>query len=173
MPQLVGLTGTAVRAALDPHQRTQFEAQFRAALAEVTRSYDVDQLAEVVRRWWVIAGGDPSIADQDRVEAARGASLTSRPWPQPRPMHVPARLVDQIGPAVRAALPEPARIEFETQFERALVAAADTFDHLAAQQVVLRWWTVALHHANPDDAARDRETARQIEAGELTTFVYH
>jgi hypothetical protein len=167
------MTGPVVRAALDPHRRAQFEERFRAALVEVTRSYDVERLAEVVRSWWVVAGGEPAVANKDRAEAAYAASLADRSWPRPRPAHVPARLVGQTGPAVRAALPEPARIEFETQFERALVAAADAFDHLAAQQVVLRWWAVALQRANPDDAAHDRETARQIEAGELTTFVYH
>ncbi|MGH3679739.1 MAG: DUF6247 family protein [Natronosporangium sp.] len=167
------MTGSVVRAALDPHQRALFEAQFRAALVEVTRDFEVDRLAEVVRRWWVIAGGDPAVANQDRVDAARAASLTGRAWPQPRPIHLPSRLVDQTGPAVRAALPEPTRIEFETQFEQALVAAAESFDHLAAHQVVIRWWAVALQYANPDDAAQDRETARQVEFGELTTFIYH
>lgn len=73
---------------------------------------------------------------------------------------------------MRAALPEPARIEFETQFERALVEAAETFDHRPAQRVVLTWWAIALRHANPDDAGRDRDTARRVEAGEITEFVH-
>lgn len=167
------MTGPVVHAALDPDERAQFEAEFRAALVEVTRSFDVDRLAEVVRRWWVIASGDPKVADRDRADAARAASLATRSWPTPRPAHRPACLVDQTGPAVWAALPEPARIEFETQFEAALVTAAESFDHRAADQVVLRWWAVALQHANPDDDANDRETARQVETGEITTFVYH
>jgi Family of unknown function (DUF6247) len=166
------MTGPVVRAALNPHQRAQFEAQFRKALVEVTRSFDVERLAEAVRCWWVIAGGDPAVANKDRADAAYAASLATRTWPPPRPAYLPANLVDQTGPAVRAALPEPARIEFETQFEAALVAAAGSFDHLPAHHVVIRWWAVALQCVNPDDAARDRETARQVESGEFTTFVY-
>jgi hypothetical protein len=167
------MTGPAVRATLGPRERARFQAQFRATLVEVTHSFDVDRLAEVVRRWWVIAGGDPAVADKDRVDATRAASLATRSWPTPRPAHVPARLVDRTGPAVRAALPEPARIEFEAQFEAALIAAADSFNPLPAYRVVLKWWGVALRYANPDDAARDRKTARQVEAGEVTAFVYH
>lgn len=162
-----------MRAVLDPHRLARFEHEFRAALAEVTRSFDVDRLAEVVRRWWLATGGDPTVVEQDRADAARAASLAARSGGNPSPIHVPRHLVDRTGPAVRAALPEPARVEFETQFERALVDAADSFDHLPAHRVVLRWWAVALRHANPDDAARDRETVRQVETDQVTTFVHH
>lgn len=50
-----------VRAELDPDRRARFEREFRAALVEVTRSFDADRLAEVVRRWWHAAGGDPAV----------------------------------------------------------------------------------------------------------------
>lgn len=145
------MTGPAVRAALDPVDRARFEAQFRTALVEVTRSFDVERLAEVVRDWWIRVGGDPAVAEQDRAVAARAASLAERTREHPCPVHVPQRVVNRTGPVVRAALPEPARVEFDTQFERALVEAAETFDHRPAHRVVLTWWAVALRYANPDD----------------------
>jgi Family of unknown function (DUF6247) len=156
-----------VRAALDGSRRGRFEAEFRAALVDVTRSFDVDKLAEVVRRWWVMAGGDQAVADADRDAAARAARLTDREWEEPRPIYVPEVLVNRTGPAVRTALSGGKLVEFETQFERALVEAARSFDHRPAARVVSRWWAVAVTLANPDDLSRDLETASRLAAAEV------
>jgi Family of unknown function (DUF6247) len=167
------MSGPAIRAAVDAHQRELFEAEFRTALVAVTRTFDVDQLAEVVRRWWVLVGGDPSVAERDRGAAGRAAQLSERDWGYPRPPYVPRTIVNRTGPAVYAALDNAARVEFEAQFERALVEAATTFDHRPASRVVSQWWAVAVTLANPTDRDQDRETARRVEAGEITQFVYH
>jgi hypothetical protein len=45
-------TGPAVWTALDGENRAAFEEEFRAALAEVAETFDVDRLSQVVRRWW-------------------------------------------------------------------------------------------------------------------------
>jgi hypothetical protein len=45
-------TGPAVWIALDGENRAAFEEEFRAALAEVAETFDVDRLSQVVRRWW-------------------------------------------------------------------------------------------------------------------------
>jgi len=45
-------TGPAVWTALDGENRAAFEEDFRAALAEVAETFDVDRLSQVVRRWW-------------------------------------------------------------------------------------------------------------------------
>lgn len=45
-------TGPAVWTALDGENRAAFEEDFRAALAEVVETFDVDRLNQVVRRWW-------------------------------------------------------------------------------------------------------------------------
>jgi hypothetical protein len=161
------LSGPMVRAALDGDRREQFEAEFRAALAEVTHSFDVDKLAGVVRRWWVIAGGDQAVAEKDRDAAVRAARLADRNWDEPRPIYVPQVLVNRTGPAVRVALSGAELVEFETQFERALVEATSSFDHRRAARVVSRWWAAALTLANPNDLSQDRETARRLAAPDV------
>ena len=45
-------TGPAVWTALDGENRAAFEEEFRTALAEVSETFDVDRLSQVVRRWW-------------------------------------------------------------------------------------------------------------------------
>jgi len=45
-------TGPAVWTVLDGENRAAFEEEFRAALAEVAETFDVDRLNRVVRRWW-------------------------------------------------------------------------------------------------------------------------
>jgi hypothetical protein len=164
---LVELSGPTVRAALDGDRRAQFEVEFRRALTTVTHNFDVDKLAEVVRRWWVRAGGAQAVADADRDAAIRASRLTDRRWRGLRPIYVPQVLVNRTGPAVRAALSGGELAEFEIQFERALVEAANSFDHRPAARVVSRWWAVAITLANPDDLAQDLETASQLAAAEV------
>ena len=45
-------SGPAVWMALDGEHRAAFEADFRAVLAEVADTFDVERLTQVVRRWW-------------------------------------------------------------------------------------------------------------------------
>ena len=160
------LAGPTVREGLTPTQREQFDQEFRAALATAGRSFDLEEAAEVVRRWWTVVGGDPAVAEADRQQAARMAHLTERDWGEPRPIYVPAALINQTGPAVRAALTEDDRAKFETDLEHALADAAESFDHRPAAAVVTRWWAFAVTLANPDDFAQDLATARELAAGE-------
>jgi hypothetical protein len=163
----LNLSGPALRAALEGDSREQFEADFRAALVVVTHTFDVDRLAEVVRRWWVAAGGDQAVADMDRDAVARAARLTEREWGEPRPIYVPPVMVNRTGPAVRAALSGGALVEFEAQFERALVEAAGTCDHQPVARVVSRWWAVAVTIANPDPISRDYDNPNLLDAAEF------
>jgi hypothetical protein len=163
----LNLSGPAVRVALDADSREQFEAEFRAALVVVTSTFDVEMLAEVVRRWWVAAGGDQAVADTDRDTAARAARLTERDWGEPRPIYVPPVMVNRTGLAVRAALSGGALVEFEAQFERALVEAAGTYNHQPVARVVSRWWAVAVTIANPDPISRDYDNPNLLDAAEF------
>jgi Family of unknown function (DUF6247) len=52
--------------------------------------------------------------------------------------------------AVRAALPEPTRVEFDQRWRAALTAAADSFDLSEAQAVIEEFWPRAVLAANPD-----------------------
>jgi hypothetical protein len=45
-------SGPAVWRALDAEHRAEFETEFRAVLAEVAETFDVDCLTQIVRRWW-------------------------------------------------------------------------------------------------------------------------
>jgi hypothetical protein len=59
-------SGPAVWTALDGEHRAAFEAEFRAVLAEVTETFDVDRLTQVVLRWWpraVLDAHSDSIAE--------------------------------------------------------------------------------------------------------------
>jgi hypothetical protein len=161
------LAGPAVREALQPGQRDEFDQDFRAALASVARTFDIDELAEVVRRWWLIVGGDPEVVETDRERAFKMARLSGHDWPEPRPLYVPHAVVDQTGPAVRAALTGDDQARFEAEFGHALDRAATTLDHRPVAEVVARWWAVAVVLANPEDLAQDLATARELAALEV------
>jgi Family of unknown function (DUF6247) len=45
-------SGPAVWRALEGEHRAAFEVEFRAVLAEVADTFDVDRLTQVVHRWW-------------------------------------------------------------------------------------------------------------------------
>ncbi len=68
----VGQTGPAVWTALDGENRAAFEEEYRAALAEVAETFDVDRLSQVVRRWWPRAVLD---ANPDAIAAHLGQRL--------------------------------------------------------------------------------------------------
>lgn len=52
--------------------------------------------------------------------------------------------------AIRAALPEPARIEFDQRWRAALAAAADDFDLGGVHATIEEFWPRAVLAANPD-----------------------
>jgi len=45
-------TGPAAWTALDGENRAAFEEEFRAALAEIAETFDIDRLNQVMRLWW-------------------------------------------------------------------------------------------------------------------------
>lgn len=63
------MTGPAVYATLSGDDQRRFDHEFREALSVVTTTLDIEPLNEVVRRWWVLYGGDPTVAQDDRTAA--------------------------------------------------------------------------------------------------------
>lgn len=84
-------TPAAIRDALDPAQREQFESEYRAALRRASDTFELEQVLTLVQRiWWVraviclnpemldgvasdisrVAAGDESVfADEGRIQA--------------------------------------------------------------------------------------------------------
>ena len=58
--------------------------------------------------------------------------------------------VAKTAAAVRAALPEPVRAEFEQRWRTALAVAADDFDLGGVHAVIEEFWPRAVLTANPD-----------------------
>jgi hypothetical protein len=83
-------TGPAIRAALDPDRRAEFETDFRAALGHADDTLDLTAVTEVVDRWWAraVLTANPEVeagalADQRRVEAGDPTVFaTAMPSPQ-------------------------------------------------------------------------------------------
>jgi hypothetical protein len=48
----VDKTPSAVRDALDPELRAEFEAEFRAAMTTAVGTFDLGPVRELVERWW-------------------------------------------------------------------------------------------------------------------------
>jgi len=77
-------TPSAIRDALDPAQRSRFEAEYRAALARAADTLDLEPVLTLVQRtWWVRAVMCPNpemlngvAADVDRVTAGDESVLT-------------------------------------------------------------------------------------------------
>ncbi|MDT3400649.1 DUF6247 family protein [Streptomyces sp. B1866] len=166
-PSVGRLDGAWVRGELSQDDRKEFEAAFAFALAGVRITYEVEPLAEVVRTWWTVAGGEQDTADADRYRSAQDATITRRGHP---PQQDPTRWVDRTGPAVHAALSPDDRVRFELDFAGAADHAAATFDHRRLLGVVHAWWGAALRHANPEHVRKDMEMVRRIEAGDETVY---
>ncbi|WP_141658808.1 DUF6247 family protein [Carbonactinospora thermoautotrophica] len=77
----VDKTPAAVREALDPDWRAQFEADWRAALEQAKETFDLDAIHEVILNWWPLAqlcakpGGRAQLEQIDR-EIAAGTAKT-------------------------------------------------------------------------------------------------
>ncbi|WP_131745868.1 DUF6247 family protein [Frankia sp. Cppng1_Ct_nod] len=78
--------------------------------------------------------------------------------------------VDKTGPAVHAALDAERRAEFEAEFRAALAHADDRFDLDAVQDVVERWWPMAVLCANPEIQEGIDADRRRAAAGDHTVF---
>ncbi|EIV95329.1 DUF6247 family protein [Frankia sp. QA3] len=70
-------TGPAIRAALGPEQRAEFEADFHAAAVETDDTLDLAPLHRVIDRWWpqAVLCANPEIQagiDADRRRLAAG-----------------------------------------------------------------------------------------------------
>ncbi|WP_250287108.1 MULTISPECIES: DUF6247 family protein [unclassified Frankia] len=70
-------TAPAIRAALRPDQRVDFEAEFHAAVIEVDDAIDLAPLLRVIDRWWpwAVLAANPEIqagATEDRRRLAAG-----------------------------------------------------------------------------------------------------
>ncbi len=79
--------------------------------------------------------------------------------------------IERTGPAIRAALDEERRAEFETDFRAALSQADDTLDLAAVQVVLDRWWPLALLCANPEIQAGAEQDRRRVELGDPDVIV--
>jgi hypothetical protein len=70
-------TGPAVRDALDPERREEFEAEFRTALSQADDTFDLTAVQKVIDRWWpqALLCANPDIQagiDEDRRRIAAG-----------------------------------------------------------------------------------------------------
>jgi hypothetical protein len=73
----VDRTGPAIRAALDPDRRAEFEAEFRTALGHADDTFDLTAVHKVIDRWWpqALLCANPEIQagiDEDRRRIAAG-----------------------------------------------------------------------------------------------------
>ncbi|MFR9723353.1 DUF6247 family protein [Streptomyces sp. MS19] len=157
------LDGRRVYDALGVEARREFAEEFGFALAGVRRTYEVEPLAEVVRAWWVRAGGDRDVPEADRRRSLLDATISRRPR---REQVEPVRWVDRTGPAVYASLSVEDRARFALDFEGALDVVAESWDYRPALLVVHDWWGAAFQHANPEQMAAVAETVRRIRAGD-------
>lgn len=161
------VNGAWVHRALSESDRSNFESQYAFALAGARLTYEIEPLADVVREWWVRAGGDRDAADADRYRSHQDATITRRPQ---LPQQDPTRWVDRTGPAVFAALSPDDRVRFELDFAGAADFAAQSYDHRRLVEVVAEWWTPACRNANPEHQQIDLEVIRRIEAGDESVF---
>ncbi|UGQ14005.1 DUF6247 family protein [Yinghuangia sp. ASG 101] len=164
------VNGPWVYAVLAGDDREEFDRAFRAALKVATDTFDTEPVAEVVRRWWVVAGGDPRWAEEDRRQTRELATLTRRERPRPLAIYQWEHQVDKTGPAVFAALPFDRQGSFVDDFHRAAADAAVELDHRGLVKVVGDYWAVAFIAANPEEQARILEDVHRLEAGDPTLF---
>lgn len=71
--------------------------------------------------------------------------------------------IERFGPTIRAALAEVSPAEctqFEAEFAQALVRAGAEFDLAPAEQVLDRWWGIAVIRANPLSEEEQAQVAR-------------
>ncbi len=92
-----------------------------------------------------------------------------------RPVTAAVMRIERSGPAIREALARYAPAEclrFESEFGRALNAAAKTFDLVPAQGVLDRWWGIAVTRANPLSEAEQAQLAR-ARTGDFAGLLAH
>ncbi len=85
-------------------------------------------------------------------------------------MSVATTKIERSGPAIRAALAEFAPDEcalFETEFQRAMARAAETFELAPLDAVVDRWWGIAAIRANPL-SEHERAQVERAKTGDFT-----
>lgn len=78
-------------------------------------------------------------------------------------MTVATTRIERSGPAIRAALAEVSPeecAEFEAEFAQALMRAGSEFDLVPAEQVLDRWWGIAVIRANPLSEEEQAQVAR-------------
>lgn len=162
------LDGSWVYARLSPSDQQTFAREFDFALRGARITYEVEPLAAVVREWWLVARGEPDVAQADELRSRRDASLTRSPHP---PQQDPTRWVDRTGPAVFAALDRDDRVRFELDFEGAAEMAAASRDQRPLLSVVHDWWTAAWRNANPEHQEIDADVVRRIASGDTSMLV--
>jgi Family of unknown function (DUF6247) len=86
--------------------------------------------------------------------------MTAEPHPARSP--IPARTPAEI----RAALDGADRAEFERAYQTALSQAATDYDLTPVQDVVDRWWPIAVLAADPAANRRMLDTAAALRAGD-------
>ena len=81
-----------------------------------------------------------------------------------------ATKIERSGPAVRAALAEASPeecVQFEAEFAAALAQASAEMDLAPADEVLDRWWGIAVIRANPLTEA-EREQVTRARGGDLS-----
>jgi hypothetical protein len=61
----------AIRAELPEELRSQFDAEYQAALEEARTSYRLDQLNEVIQAWWQLVWARRSSRHEQAMETGR------------------------------------------------------------------------------------------------------
>lgn len=137
------VTGPNVYAMLTECAQPRFALEWRRTLVQVTRSFDLDVLHELIRDWWVYAGGDVAAAhaDRERRRQLQYARAICGPL-QPR--------TRRRGPEIFAALPQHDRVPFEARWHDLAASAARTFDLAGFETLLAMYW---LRTSDPEDMA--------------------
>lgn len=85
-------------------------------------------------------------------------------------MSVVTTKIERSGPAIRAALAEFAPDEcalFETEFQRAMARASESFELAPLDAVLDQWWGIAAIRANPL-SEEERAQVERAKTGDFT-----
>lgn len=179
----VDKTPAAVREALDPDWRAQFEHAYWQALAQDEKFLEGQAVAALVEDWWPRAqlcqrpGGREQAAREEREYLA-----SIKPVPAETGGPAPAGVDEVVSPyaprvprtatAVRDMLDPDWREEFEAEWRAALDKAKETFDLADAFHAVERWWPRAQLCAKPGAREQVERVEREIAAGTFVGIPY-
>ncbi|GAA4911730.1 hypothetical protein LX16_2520 [Stackebrandtia albiflava] len=136
------VTAERVRDRLDAVARARFDDEWRAVLAAVRRSYDLDHAKALERSWWLVSGGDRRTAQLAEQQARTLSSARSATYGR---FHAAA---ERNGPAVYAQISEADRADFDREWGEACDVARYTFDLVPLEGLITKYWahTELRHH---------------------------